>query len=34
MAIKTPPILAYVATLPRETVLSLNEQLTINYKVA
>jgi len=32
--LKIPPHLAYVATLPHETVMSENKRLTINYKVA
>jgi len=30
--LKIPPLLAYVATLPRETLVSKNKRLTINYK--
>ena len=31
--LKIPPNLAYVATLPCETLMSENKQLLINYKV-
>ena len=30
--LKNPPLLAYVATLPCETLMSENKRLTINYK--